>query len=451
MTTTRRLLNPSLPSITFKVFLALLPLVTLVGFHKAAFASGFALTEESVPNLGQATAGGAALAEDASTLFFNPAGLTRLDTHSIIGAGYIVSPNVRFRNNGSTAITGTPLLGGNGGDAGSPEFIPNFYAAWSASDAIKVGIGVYAPFGLTTDYDSNWVGRYQATRSQLTTININPTVAARLSPEFSVGAGLNVQFARAELGNAIDFGLIGRSVGLPTLPQRQDGSVEVAGEDWSVGFNAGVLYEPSARTRVGLAYRSPISHRLRGTADFTVPTAAQALTARGQFTDSDASADLNLPDTLSLSAYHELSDRWAVMGDVTWTGWSRFEELRVEFDNPAQPDSVQRENWQDTVRVGVGVRYQATDNLTLRAGVALDPSPVRNSESRTPRVPDSDRTWVAVGASYQASDSIRVDLSYAHLFVEDAPIDRVGASGDRLVGDFDSSVDIVGVQVNWEF
>lgn len=416
----------------------------------AAQAGGFALTEQSVPGLGNAFGGNAATAEDASTVFFNPAGMTRLQGNSVTGGAYLIAPNIRFRNQGSTIVTGAPLTGGNGGDAGIDSIVSNFYTTWSLSDRLKVGLGVNTPFGLAIEYKPDWVGRYQALNSRLITINVNPAIAYKVTDTLSIGAGLNIQYAEAQLTNAIDFGLIGRLSGLRTLPQQADGKVAVVGDDWAVGFNLGLLYEPTKTTRFGVAYRSPITHELKGEADFTVPAVAAPLAARGRFVDTGASAKLKLPDTLAFSVYHEVSPQWALMGDVTWTRWSRFEELRIKFDNPLQPDSVQPEDWRDTVRLGLGVKYNATEKLTLRAGFAFDPSPVRRN-LETPRLPGGDRTWLSVGLGYQLSPSFSVDVGYAHLFVKDSPINQSSPTAGNLVGEIQSSVNIVGVQVNWRF
>ncbi|WGV24759.1 OmpP1/FadL family transporter [Halotia branconii] len=436
-----------------RINLSLIPILTVltVGtMPNLVLAGGFALNEQSVKGLGNAFAGSAATADDASTIFFNPAGLTRLTDDSIVGAGYVIFPTVSFQNQGSTVATGAPLSGGNGGEAGVDIAVPNFYAAWSLSDTVKAGIGINVPFGLATTYNRDWVGRYQAVESKLATININPTLAAKLSDNFSVGAGLNVQYAEATLSNAIDFGLIGRSVGLPTQPQQADGFVKVTGSDWSVGYNLGVMYEPSKSTRIGLSYRSPITQDIRGNADFTVPASARALTARGQFTDTGASAVVKLPDTLSLAIYQELNPRVSLVGDVTWTHWSRFQELRVKFDNPAQADSVQPENWDDTYRFGLGVNYAVNDRLTLRTGVTYDPSPI-SDEFVTARLPGGDRTLVGIGASYQPSKSLSFDVGYTHVFAEDSPINQSGSTTGTLKGKFASEVDIIGVQLNWQF
>ncbi|OUL18645.1 aromatic hydrocarbon degradation protein [Nostoc sp. RF31YmG] len=436
-----------------QVNLLLVPIfvvLTVNATANSALAGGFALNEQSVKALGNGFAGSAASAEDASTIFANPAGLTRLEDNSVVGATFVISPTIQFQNQGSRVVTGAPLTGGNGGEAGVDVVIPNIYAAWSVSDRVKLGLGINVPFGLITKYDNNWVGRYQAVESKLSTYNINPTIAAKVTDNFSVGAGLNIQYAEATLSNAIDFGLIGRSVGLPTLPQQADGFVKVTGSDWSVGYNLGVMYEPSKSTRIGLSYRSPITQDIRGNADFSVPQNLRILTARGQFTDTGASAVVKLPDTLSLAIYQELSPQVSVVGDVTWTQWSRFQELRVKFDNPAQADSVQPENWNDTYRVGVGVNYAVNNKLTLRTGVTYDPSPI-SDQYNTPRLPGGDRTLIGFGATYKPSKSFNVDIGYSHVFSDDSSINQSSTTAGTLTGKFSSEVDVIGLQVNWQF
>lgn len=431
---------------------SLLAGLSLISLTRTALASGFAITEQSVTNLGTGASGGAAGLDDISTIFFNPAGLMRLpDDGAVVGAGYVIFPSLNFTNQGSEIAPGVPKVGGNGGNAGVTSFIPNLYAAYRVSDRMKLGIGVNTPFGLSTEYDSNWVGRYQAIKSELITININPTVAYQVTDNLAIGAGLNVQYAEAELSNAIDFGGILAAGGAAILPQQADGAVNISGSDWSVGYNFGILYEPTETTRIGLAYRSAINHNLRGNADFTTPAVAVAagLTATGLFTDTTASARLNLPDTLSLGINQKLSPRLALTGDVTWTNWSDFQELRVDFDSP-QPDTVVPENWFDTVRVGVGLTYELNSTWTLRGGVAYDPTPVPQ-EFLTPRIPDSDRTWLSFGFSYEPSRNLSLDLAYTHVFLPNRDINATEEGAGTLVGNYTSSIDIIGAQLNWRF
>jgi long-chain fatty acid transport protein len=430
----------------------------------SSYGAGFALIEMSASGMGNAFAGGSASAQDASTAYFNPAGLTRLEGNQVLVAGHVIIPSVKFRNKGSAhlleGVTGVPLRGGNGGDGGVTKFVPNLYYSNQLSDRLAIGLGINSPFGLTTDYKYNWVGRYHAIKSDLKSININPSVAYRVTDSLSVGAGVSAQYIDAELSNAIDFGTLDAigALGLPPgalglIPQMSDGYVELDGDSWGVGFNLGVLYEISEQTRVGAAYRSRIEHTLDGDADFSnVPS---ALHTAPVFKDGGVEADVTLPDSLSISIFHEINPQWMVMCDFTWTNWQVFDELVVEFDNPNQPDSVTTENWQDSYRYSVGVTYKPTKEWSLRAGTSYDRTAVPNKKYRTPRIPGSDRIWVAGGLGYQLSQAFSFDIGYAHLFINDPEIYKYLKGEDAvrgaLRGSYDAHIDIISAQMVWRF
>ncbi|MEC5217878.1 long-chain fatty acid transport protein [Actimicrobium sp. GrIS 1.19] len=423
-----------------------------------AYAGGFALNEMSAGSLGNAHAGGAALAEDASTIFYNPAGLMRFTGRQASVSVSAIRPSAEFRNNGSTSAIGTPGSGGNGGDAGDWSAVPALFFATDLASGLRFGVGLQAPFGLKTEYDAGWVGRYQALRSELKTINVNPTVAWRLTPQWSLGVGISAQYADVTISRAIDFGTVCiGSLGVANcapggfLPQARDGSVKVDGNDWAYGFNLGALFEADRDTRFGMAYRAKIDHHLSGNARYTLPTGLPApLAASPTFTDSGASADLKLPDTVSLSGYRALDRRWAIMSDITWTHWSRFKELRVNFDNGAA-SSVTPENWQNTLRVAVAANYRLDDRWLLRGGVAWDESPVKDTY-RTPRIPDEDRTWLSFGGRYALSPGAAVDIGYAHLFVKDASINKAEPPvGGTLIGNYKNDVNILSIQYSAAF
>ncbi len=443
--------NPSLTSVVAGTAL-------LMGAH--AHGAGFAIIEQSVAGLGNAFAGGAASAEDASTVYFNPAGMSRLgETEYDLGM-HVISPYSQFRGNGTSKIGGVvPLTGGDGGEAGVTGYIPNFYYVRRLNSDFNFGLGINAPFGLATDYNDGWEGRYHALKSEVFTVNINPSLSWKVSDHLSLGAGINVQYADVpELSNAIDFATVcgaylksgvtsaATCAGLPTS---RDGKVELNGDDWSLGFNLGLLYQFTDSTRVGVAYRSKVDHKLEGRADFTnTPTGLSNL---GIFVDDAISANITLPETLSVSAYHELAPRWAVMGDVTWTRWDRFDELRVKFKNNPQRDLVTPEQWDNTFRYSLGLSYRYDDRWTLRTGVAYDETPVPSAQLRTPRIPGNNRRWLALGASYRVSDHTKVDVGYAHLFVNGSPINNTNTTGATLNGSFDLAVDIFSAQVRMMF
>lgn len=219
-------------------------------FAGSASGAGFALIEQGVKGLGNAYAGGAASADDATTIFFNPAGMTRLDGNQVVAGVHLIMPYANFENEGSTHVSGAPLRGDDDGNGVNSKLVPNFYYSRKVSDRFSVGIGVNSPFGLATEYDKGWVGRYHAIKSDLLTININPSAAYKVTDKLSIGAGFNVQYLNAELSNAVDFGTIGFFSGIPgLLPQRNDGFANLEGDSWGVGFNVGLLYEFTANTR----------------------------------------------------------------------------------------------------------------------------------------------------------------------------------------------------------
>ena len=224
-------------------------------------AAGFALIEQSASGMGNAFAGGAAGAEDASTIFFNPAGMTYLPDNQLVIAVHVIKPSVNFSNNGSHSGVGTTMTGGNGGDAGDLALAPNFYFTKAVSDSVRLGIGVNAPFGLKTEYDSDWAGRYQALKSELKTININPSVAFKVNNMISLGAGVSYQRAEATLTNAVDFGTIcagtalkAACAGTGVTPQKADGLASIKGDDWSWGYNLGAKYRCTPESHVDIGY-----------------------------------------------------------------------------------------------------------------------------------------------------------------------------------------------------
>jgi long-chain fatty acid transport protein len=447
------IMHPSQAASTFRVSLIATALIAA----NTALAGGFSLSEMSAGSVGNSHAGSAS-AEDASTVYYNPAGLTRLGGSRVSATLSGIRPSAKFRNTGSLSALGTPMAGGNGGDAGDWAAVPAVYYSTSLSSRWSVGVGMHAPFGLKTEYDDGWVGRYQALKSDLKTVGINPVLAYRMNDAVSIGAGVSAQYADVELSRAIDFGTIcvgslGAASCVPSgfLPQTQDGVATVQGNDWGYGYNLGVLIAPTSNLRYGLTYRSKIRHNVSGEATFERPAGLPApLAASPTFTNTDANASLDLPDSLSASVYSDISQRWSAMADVTWMRWSRFEELRINFANGA-PASVTPENWRDTTRVSAALNYRVSDMLKLRGGVAFDESPVRD-EFRTPRIPDANRRWLSLGAQFKPSRHAAVDVGYAHLFVRDSSINKAEPPvGGTLIGDYDNDVNILSVQYSHAF
>lgn len=430
-------------------------------------ASGFALIEVNGSGQGNAYAGASAHTNDASTIFFNPAGMMMLDEDHVVLASHLIVPKSDFNNDGSSAaaILGGGPLTGDEDDGGFNAFVPNFYWVKTLDEDMKFGLGVNTPFGLAVKYDDDWVGRYHAVESDLKTVNFNPSIAYRVNDKISVGAGASLMLADVILSNAIDFGAIcvaslggAACTGLGAPPQGADGFVDFEADNFSelaFGFNLGLMIEISDQTRLGIAYRSEVDIEVDGEADFTVPASTAFVFSSGLFLDSDVSAEVTLPASFSISLSHRV-DKITYLADITWTGWSSFDELRIEYDNPAQPDSVTTEDWDDSYRYSFGIDYQYSDKMILRTGIALDETPVPNAERRTPRLPGDERFWLSFGMSYQYNKDLSFDFGYSHLFIDDPEINNTFESSvptlaATLTGDYDASVDILSAQLNWRY
>jgi long-chain fatty acid transport protein len=413
----------------------------------STLASSFALIEQSVSGMGTAYAVGSSGIGDASTIYFNPAGMSRLSGTHLNGSMQIVYSQVDFDGSAEYSpitggLAGTEISGKKKSDTDLLAGVPSGYISHQYSDRVWFGLGVNAPFGLKTDYDSDWVGRYHAIKSELYTYNFNPSIAFKPTKHATIGFGVSALYADGELTNNLDAGL---AVGAPGT---NDLRSKLTGDDWGYGYNGGLLLEPTENTRFGFHYRSKIDLTLDGRAKVTGSTS---------FTEN-AKLDVTLPDSLSVSGYHAFNSQWAMMADITWTQWSRLKSLNTKLDDGSQ--SVAVWDYDDSTRYALGVEYQRDQTWTFRSGVALDETPVPDNSLRSPRVPDEDRIWLSLGATYRYSPELTFDFGYAHLFVDDPKLDSVSDNNDPAVaptgfhslsGDYDASVDIIGVAVNWKF
>lgn len=442
--------------------------VIALGCPSLVQAAGFALIEQSASGMGEAYAGAAAVAEDASTIFFNPAGMTYLPDSQGVVAVHAIRPSIEFSNSGSQTGIGTPMSGNNGGDAGDWAFVPNLYFAKAVTERFRLGLGINAPFGLKTEYDDGWVGRYQALKTEFKTVNINPSLAFRVNNAVSLGAGVDYQRADATLTNAVDFGTIctllqikgtlppGTCAASSLSPQANDGKATVTGDDWRWGYNLGAIFQLSSATRAGFSYRSEIRHKLNGKVSISGKPGLFSAGALGApFSDSNISADITLPAIASISLLHRASEKWDVMADLTWTGWNSFNELRIVRSSgvlSGQPLSVQPENWRNAIRASLGASYQYSDTIKLRTGVAYDESPIFNAHL-TPRIPDNDRIWISLGANYKYGSKSSLDIGYSHIFMKSPSLNigGIGTPAGQLVGNYDSHIDMLSVQYAYNF
>jgi len=411
------------------VSLRIIPAAMLAAFCGAAGASGFQLLEQNASGLGNAYAGSAAVADNASTIFFNPAGMTQLKSFEVSGGLAAVKPSFKFRNDGSSvdALQNT----GDGGDAGGWAVIPNAYASWGLTKDLYVGVGIGAPFGLKTEYDNPWVGAAQSTMFEIKTMNINPSIAYRVSDKVSLGAGLNWQRIEATYERQR----------FTTFPGSVT-PVKLELDDNAWGWNAGALFTLSPSTKVGLSYRSAIKYETTG----SINVGNGALIAA-------AKADLKLPDTAIMSVAQKLSDRWEMLGDVSWTGWSSIPKVDIMAQSGALLQTLDTE-FRNTWRVALGANYKYNDAWKLKYGIAYDQTPVKGAATRLVSLPDADRIWFSFGAQWAASKRSVLDLGLSYIHVKDSKINNDQSSTGRgiVTGEYaDSSIWVLGGQYSMAF
>jgi long-chain fatty acid transport protein len=392
-----------------KLTLRTVPALMLAAFSSLASASAFQLWEQNASGLGNAYAGSAAVADNASTVFFNPAGLTQLSGFQFSAGVTGVGPSYEFRDNGSSGVT---MGSGNGGNAGGWHAVPNLYLSGRLTDNLSLGFGISAPFGLATEYESGWIGKAQTIKSEITTINYNPSLAYRINDKVSLGFGVNYQKIDAELTNSLSV---------------------LKGDDSAWGWNAGVLFTLSPAMRVGLSYRSSMKYTLEGTMNGSIPV----------------KADVELPDTAILSVWQQVSDRWEAMGDISYTRWSTLNALNVVSRTSGATLGTERFNYDNSWRVAWGAAYKASDAAKLKFGIAYDRTPV-NDVDRSARVPDNSRLWLSLGGQWNAGRYGKVDLGYSYLYVKDSDI-NMNKNATLLRGSYDASAHIVGVQYSVGF
>ncbi|MFF7710451.1 outer membrane protein transport protein [Pseudomonas sp. NPDC007930] len=368
------------------------------------FASGFAINEQSISGMGLGFAGRSSSAEDASTVAGNPAGMSRLKQEQFtVGAAAIYA---KSDINGHQATFG----GSNDGDMVPFVGVPMGYYVKPIDDRLTVGFGVYVPFGLSTDYETGFAGRYFANKSVVKVITFQPTVSYAFNDKVSIGFGPTI--------NRID-GELSRYVHSPS-PLVGDGEVKVKGDDTGYGFNIGLLVQATDKTRVGLTYHSKVSYNLDGKLKASGPLFTTLLPIAGKY---DASLSLDTPESWDASFTHELTDRWTLYAGSTWTRWSRLKSIDVE-NSSALGTVSEAQNWHDTWAHAVGVSYKLTPQWVLRTGLTVDQSPTNNT-NRSPRIPSGDRRIFSLGAGYSPTPNMTFDVAYSYLKEEDVKVNDV--------------------------
>lgn len=393
-------------------------------------AAGFQLSEQSVSGLGDAFAGSGVVPNDAAVVFYNPASMADINGQRIQGGINSVFLDIDFQDDDTST---------GGGEADTTTLVPSLFYISEGHEQWKFGVGLTVPFGLKTHYDTDWVGRYHAIDSELATVNIGPTVSYRINSQISIGAGFDIQYADA---------LLSRASPPVMMPTFGDSLIEIEGDSWGYGYNFGLTYQLEPSLIFGLSYRSKVKHVIDG----YVKVSNSDIGLDGYY---DAETEVTLPETAYFSGQYRVNYQWQLLATARWTKWERFDVLRVVIQD--LPDEVVPERWENTWMYSIGANYQASDRVTLRAGLARDRSPVPNMELRTPRIPDSDRDWITMGVSFQAHQRTSIDVSLAYLNSDEVALDNTAVFTsnvepvNRLSGTVDSSVMILGMQARHQF
>jgi len=470
----------------FKSF-PLIVATALATLATGAQASGYRFGSQSVAAQGTADANGAEAA-DPSTLFYNPAGLARLDGLRISAGATVVLPHSSYTDLGSTHFTGQPA-GGSAASGFVPDAVaaPSFYVSRQIDPRWTVGLGVFVPYGAKLDFGRNWSGRYALTDMKLEAVTLNPSASFKLDQHHAFGFGVSAERMHAALGQAVDVpgtiaalsapaaaaqsAALARQIaalgGNPALLRAAaDGHGSNDVKDWGWGFNLGYLWTPDADTRFGLSYRSSIVHQLRGSTvwDFSSvtpdPIVNRVLAAASHRANSAALVSIRTPESLSFQAFHQFNRRWAGMADLTWTRHNRLDNLNIEFPGTGEGAEVIRQQWRNTARLALGANYAYSDAVTLRTGVAYDQSPVKAALAH-PALPDGDRLQYSVGGNWKLDAHSSIDLAYSYVHVKKVAVDYTNncnplnasctGNGETTRGTFQTHVSLLGLAYNYQF
>lgn len=421
--------------------------------------AGFQSQEQSAALFGVANAG-TAVARDASIIFFNPAGMTQFEHPVLSVSGIWIDPIFAYEPIKATDFAGNPITGTSANPAQN-ALLPAAYYIQPINDHWFAGLAFEIPYGLSTYYDQDSLARYFATKSKIAAYTISPSIAYKINEKVSIGAALDIQYLTAELDQAFDFAAVSQF-------NQGDVFIQNKANDWSVGWNMGLYFQVTPAARLGLAYRSPISHIVKGSSrvsnvpsDFIGMTIAQALGLR----DSDVSASLQLPETLTLSFLYDITPSWTTMADVQYTHWSNVDQLTLTFSgNPTglspnthhlAPATVLLD-YRDSVRVALGQEVKVNKHVLLRTGFAFDQTPARGSADLI-RLPDGNRYWLTLGSGFRWKGGWALDLAYAHIFINDRTLTQSfdsGLGGGPTVFQAryaDSQADLCGAQLSYQF
>lgn len=399
----------------------------------SAYAAGFMLSEQSVAGLGRAYAGAGIVGDDLSAVWYNPAGMVLLPGTQVQAGGVYVDLDLSYKDDDGTTE--------NGSKYGVP--IPNFFFTRQMNDSMWFGLGLTVPYGLATEYSRTWKNINRGMNAEIKVFDLNPNIAWKISDKLSIGAGISLQYADAQYETGVMEGM-------------GYGRLDVDSFAW--GANIGVMWSPTETLRFGLSYRSQVNHHADG--DLRVGLArGDNRSYIGEF--SNASASLSAPQTVLLTGTWEATPQLRLSALIRWADWSSFDTLTVEVDPQSASDPVLgvlirepiavENKWQDTWLFTIGADYMINNAWTVRAGVGYETSPIDDESRRTALIPDSERLWLSIGATWHVTENLQGDFGFTWLHgVGDAPL--YDKPDGRRVGEFDTlDAYLFGAQMVYRF
>ena len=415
-----------------KITLAL-AITAAIGISNQASAAGFQLAEYSATGLGRAFAGEAAMADNASAQFRNPAMLTYLKGIQISTGAIYVDPNIDI--DGSHTLFGQTSTS----DFANNAIIPNFYFSRPLTDKATIGIAFGTHFGMRTDLGTDFKASMFGNQAEVHTVEINPNLGYKINDQLSVGAGVRYVMASGHFGAA-------SPITLPGMINKGQHLKYMEGEDNAWGWQAGTAWQINANNRIGISYQSAVKLNLEGHADGVAFDGFK----NGRYAGT---LPLELPASAEIASFHQLNDQWAVHASVNWTDWSSFEKLEANIPQLGGNKKIKDENWKDNYRFAIGTTYQATNKLVLRSGVAYDTSAV-DEANRTQTIPETDRTWLSVGAGYAWSENLTLDAGFTYIFAKEAKMveqEQEMPMLGKFEGQTSGHIWLAGVQASYRF
>jgi long-chain fatty acid transport protein len=400
----------------------LVTMLIAVSWAPPIWAGGFFIYELGTPDVGLAAAGYSARAQDASTLFTNPAGMTRLQGSNLMLGSQALYGHVTFHPDAGTG----PQTGNDGGNA--VGWIPggSFFFTQQAGKSLAIGIGTFSYFGGMIDYHDDWVGRYFGQNVTLVGFTVMPAVALRISDAISIGAGLNAM-----------YGYLKDETAVRNLFSGGDGRLTVRDREWGYGADVGMLFEIGKATRVGVTYLSEVKLDFRDTPGFENigPGLASVLEARN-LTNASLGLGLKVPQSVMVSLCQELGEKFALMMNAGWQDWSAFGKVDVSVDSDNPVSLTTETNYDDTWHAALGGQFRPSDRWILSAGAAYDSSMLKNKD-RTPTLPVGKAWRYGLGTQYAAAEQLKVGLDYELIWTGDLKMDRSSILGGRIKGTYE--------------